>query len=265
MSHADPGTRPNPIEYMTAVAVSEQGSAVRARVLAAMDLRPGQVVLDVGCGPGVNLADLAAAVTATGTVIGVDRDPAMVQEARRRTADCREVIDIRLGDAHALPVENDSVDRARADRILQHVTDPAAAIREMRRVMRPGGLVSLSEPDWASLVIDASDLAASAAFASYTCAEVVRNASVARQLARLAGEAGFAVRSAEALTPPWRDFGQADRLLGLTRNSPRAVAHGYLEPDQAEKWLAELRRGPFLAAVMQFTVTAVAVPASALC
>jgi ubiquinone/menaquinone biosynthesis C-methylase UbiE len=240
---------------MNQVAASDHGQAIRQHVLAALDPRPGQVALDVGCGPGTNLGDLAVGVTSTGRVIGVDTDPAMVQAARTRMAE-QPAVEVRLGDAHALPVDDGAVDRVRVDRVLQHVTSPAEVIAELRRVSRPGAVVSLAEPDWATLAIDADDLRTATDFTRYTCAKVVRNASVGRQLARLAAAAGFTVRSVHAMTPLFTDFEETDQILGLTRNSVRAVAAGYIDSDRAEDWLSALRSTPFLATFVFFTVVA---------
>jgi ubiquinone/menaquinone biosynthesis C-methylase UbiE len=245
---------------MTEVAASDSGRGVRERVLTALDLRPGQTVLDVGCGPGVNLPDLAAGVGGHGLVLGVDHNPEMAGEAGRRwlasgPGTAGRVVVLR-GDAHALPLADATADRARCDRVLQHVRDPAAAIAELRRVARPGAVLTMAEPDWDTLAIDAPDLAASAAFTRFTCDKVVRNARLGRQLSRLAGRAGWTVRSVEPLTLLFRDFTPADRVLGLTRNAARAVTAGYLRHDAAAAWLASLAEGPFLAAGTMFLVVA---------
>jgi len=252
--------RPDPIAYMTEVGASDSGRGVRERVLAALDLCPGQTVLDVGCGPGVNLPDLAAGVASHGLVLGIDHSPEMAGEAHRRwlasgPGTAGRVV-VLQGDDHALPLAGATADRARCDRVLQHVRDPAAAIAELRRVARPGAVLTLAEPDWGTLAIDAPDLAASTAFTRFTCDKVVRHARLGRQLARLADGAGWAVRSVEPLTLLFGDFPQADRVLGLTRNAARAVTAGYLGHDAAAGWLASLAQGPFLAAGTMFLVTA---------
>lgn len=245
--------RPDPISYMTQVAASDSGRAYKRAVLHALSLQPGHVALDVGCGPGADLGDLAAGVSRSGRVIGVDVHPRMVDEARRRMADQPEV-EVRLGDAHALPVEDGSIDRAHADRVLQHLTAPETAIAEMRRVTRPGGLVALVEPDWATLAIAASDLQTSQAFTDYTCAEVVRNARIGRQLARLGSGAGFTVQSVTPFPCLFRDVDLADHILGLTRNGLAAVHTGHLDGPAASAWLADLYAGPFVAVVTLFGV-----------
>jgi ubiquinone/menaquinone biosynthesis C-methylase UbiE len=163
-------------------------------------------------------------------VLGIDHSPEMAGEARRRVLARDPATGSRVailrGDAHALPLADDTADRARCDRILQHVRDPARAVAELRRVARPDAVLTLAEPDWGMLAIDAPDPAASAAFTRFTCDKVVRNARLGRQLARLADDAGWTVRSVEPLTLLFRDFTQADRILGLTGRPPGQWAPG---------------------------------------
>src|SRR2546421_12167580 len=139
-------TRPNPIDYLDQVAASAAGAAYKRDLLDALDPRPGHTVLDLGCGPGTDLAQLAAAVTESGSVLGIDRDPAMVDEARRRLAAWPNVR-VKVGDAHYLPLDDRSVDLARADRVLHQVDDPVRVLTELRRVLRPGGLAAIAQPD----------------------------------------------------------------------------------------------------------------------
>jgi ubiquinone/menaquinone biosynthesis C-methylase UbiE len=113
-------------------------------------LEPGQRLLDVGCGPGSITVDLARAVT-PGEVVAVDRAPAAVELAREavRTGDVPNVT-VEVADVHALPFEDASFDVVHAHQVLQHLTDPVAALREMRRVARPGGVVAVRDADYAA-------------------------------------------------------------------------------------------------------------------
>ncbi|GAA1028640.1 MULTISPECIES: methyltransferase domain-containing protein [Amycolatopsis] len=241
--------RPDKIDYYAQVA--EAGRDYKRQVLAALDLRPGLTVLDVGCGPGTDLPAMAEAVGSSGAVLGVDTEPAMVEEAGRRVAGTPR-ISVRLGDAHALPLAESSVDRVRADRMVQHVADPAAVFAELHRVLRPGGLACVAEPDWDSLVVDPGELSTNRAFNRFVCSTMVRNATVGRSLPRLALGAGFEVLDVSVATPVFRDFEAADKILGLSRNTERAVRAGHLDRAAGEQWLAALASGPFLAASMVF-------------
>ncbi|WP_031509821.1 methyltransferase domain-containing protein [Streptomyces megasporus] len=114
-------------------------------------LAPGLSVLDVGCGPGTITADLAALV-APGKVTAVDASEDVLAEARATAAE-RGPIDIRFvrGDALALDFPDDSFDVVHAHQLLQHLGDPVAALREMRRVCRPGGVVAARDADYAAM------------------------------------------------------------------------------------------------------------------
>jgi ubiquinone/menaquinone biosynthesis C-methylase UbiE len=111
-------------------------------------LRGGLTVLDVGSGPGTLAIDLARLV-APGTVTGVDADPVQVEQAAGLAFD-EGVATVRflVGDVLALPVPDASVDVVHAHQVLQHVPDPVTALREMFRVLRPGGILAAKDADW---------------------------------------------------------------------------------------------------------------------
>lgn len=239
------------IAYLDRAAASDAGRRYKNELLAALDPGTGDVVLDVGCGPGTDLGALADAVGPDGTVIGVDLDSAMLERATRRTAD-RPTIEVRAGDAHALPLPSASVDRARVDRVLMHVADPPRVLAELRRVVRPGGRVALAEPDWHTLVIDDVDLATSTAYTEYVTAAVVRNAAIGRGLGRLLADAGFAP-SVRATAVAYDDYPAAEAVLRMPAVAERGWRAGALDEGAARAWLDRLERGPFLAAFTLFT------------
>jgi SAM-dependent methyltransferase len=115
-------------------------------------LQPGWRLLDVGCGPGTITLGLAEAV-APGEVVGVDFAEEAVRSAQ---AEAQERGDTRTrfrrADVTALPFEDDSFDVVHAHQVFHHLNDPVAALREMRRVCRPGGLVAVREVDYAGMV-----------------------------------------------------------------------------------------------------------------
>src|SRR4051812_18099822 len=99
-------------------------------------LRPGMSVLDVGCGTGAITAGIARAVGPSGRAVGVDRDEAMLEIARREHSDVEFV----QGDALDLPYDAE-FDIATAARALQWIADPARAVEGMARAVKPGGMV----------------------------------------------------------------------------------------------------------------------------
>ncbi|MER6358451.1 methyltransferase domain-containing protein [Streptomyces sp. NPDC001634] len=247
--------KPDPVTYLDRLATSDLGRSYKRRMLDELDLRAGHRVLDLGCGPGTDLEALAEAVTPAGAVIGVDHDQNMVDAARARMTG-RDVVDVRHADIHDLPMPDHSADRARTDRVLQHVADPLAALGEICRVLRPGGRLVMGEPDWETLAVDHPDSDLTRAYTRHVAEQVVRNAAIGRQLPRLATESGFTVPTVIPVTPVFRDVQAADKILGLERTSRRAVEADYFTDDAVEAWLSHLRQGPFFAAVTFYIVVA---------
>jgi len=111
-------------------------------------LSSGVSVLDVGCGPGTITGDLASLVTpARVTALEVTEDAlnlARAEIARRGLT----TVDFVVGDAHRLDFADDTFDVVHAHQVLQHLGDPVAALRELRRVTRPGGLIAVRDFAW---------------------------------------------------------------------------------------------------------------------
>lgn len=109
-------------------------------------LRPGLSILDVGCGPGTITADLAERV-APGEVVGIDRGTDVIALASEQHASVPGLT-FAVGDVYALDAEDGACDVVHAHQVLQHLSDPVAALAEMRRVCRPGGVVAARDSDY---------------------------------------------------------------------------------------------------------------------
>jgi ubiquinone/menaquinone biosynthesis C-methylase UbiE len=113
-------------------------------------LSPGMTVLDIGCGPGTitaDLADLVAPGIVTAAEITADALALAEAETARRGIDN---VRFAVADVHALDFPDDSFDVVHAHQVLQHVADPVLALREMRRVCKPGGVVAARDSDYSS-------------------------------------------------------------------------------------------------------------------
>ncbi len=130
-------------EPLVAAAVGPDGAALRARAVALLALRPGATALDVGTGTGLTLPLLLEAVGAEGRVVGVDRSPGMLAQARRHAPPPR--LELVEADAGALPFPDDAFDGVVSTYALTAVPDPAAAVAEALRVLRPGGRLVVAD------------------------------------------------------------------------------------------------------------------------
>jgi SAM-dependent methyltransferase len=114
-----------------------------------LGVHPGMTVVDVGCGTGVYTRILASRLHGEGRAIGVDLHPAVVAHAHAasQAEGWGETIEYRVGDAAALPLPDACADVVFCNSLLWLLRDPAAALREMRRVLRSGGRALAAEPD----------------------------------------------------------------------------------------------------------------------
>ncbi len=123
-------------------------------------LRPGQRLLDLGCGPGTITADLAERV-APGEVVGIDPSADVIERARANVAarpgGIPAGLRFEVGDGYRLAFDDASFDVVHAHQVLQHLTDPVAALREARRVLASGGLLAVRDSDYGAFVWSPDD------------------------------------------------------------------------------------------------------------
>jgi arsenite methyltransferase len=122
----------------------------RKLVYEALGAKPGDRILDAGCGPGFYTRELLDQVGPEGSVTGIDQSPQMLAVARRRSQGFGNVA-FEEGDATALPVDSGRFDRALSVQVLEYVRDVPAALAEMHRALRPGGRVVIWDVDWTTV------------------------------------------------------------------------------------------------------------------
>jgi ubiquinone/menaquinone biosynthesis C-methylase UbiE len=134
------------------------GDAVRRRELvrAALAARPGERILDVGCGPGFFCTELLGEVGSSGAVTGVDASPQMLELARRR-CQSHENAAFLEAEATSLPVEDASFDGVLCVQVLEYVREYPDALAELHRALRPGGRAVVWDTDWASVSWQSAD------------------------------------------------------------------------------------------------------------
>ncbi|MGZ6780695.1 MAG: methyltransferase domain-containing protein [Mycobacterium sp.] len=200
---------------------------------------PGSRILEVGCGLGDDAAALAGRVAPGGAVVAVDGSEAMVEAARRRHGDVAG-LSFDVADATRLPYDDESFDGCRIDRVLQHIADPAAAIREMVRVLRPGATLVAFDNDWETLTIDSTDRPLTRTVLNAWC-DRFPSGWIGRRMVGLFLAAGLADVEALPKTMVSSDLGVADRVFSFFATAEGLVNAGTVDRDDVDRWRNELR------------------------
>ncbi|MGH9720858.1 MAG: methyltransferase domain-containing protein [Bryobacteraceae bacterium] len=148
---ADPGFF---VEFCDAGNALPDIQSVKRGMTGQLGLRDGLSLLDVGCGTGDDVRKLAQVIGTRGRVVGVDVSGAMIAEAKRRHRNSRLSLQFLEGSAQDLLFPDSTFDRCRTERMLMHVEQPEQALREMVRVVKPGGKVVAFELDGDTVFAD---------------------------------------------------------------------------------------------------------------
>jgi SAM-dependent methyltransferase len=231
-------------------------------------LTRGERLLDVGCGQGEAALVLAEDLGARGALVGIDVSEQMLRVARSNARSVRCHVRFTMGDACALDEPDGSFDAARSERTLQWVTDPAAAVAEMVRVLRPGGRLSLIDTDWSTFRIDVGDDSLVALVHDAMQTERARPSNVGGRLHGLVAAAGCEPLARAEATQVWTDWDPDESrapvgCFSMESLADDLVARGRLTSAGRARFVSAIhdaaRRGRFSMHLTMFAVVA-AVP-----
>ena len=240
-----------------------------------MTAAPGARVLDLGCGDGATLGELAGRVGAGGWVLGIDRNPrALATAATAMRSGAPQRLLIRADLARPLPIATASVDRVLCHNTLEALPDPPGLLVEAHRILRPGGQAVIGHSDFDTLVYAGGDLALTRRLVHAYCdqrqpgwMEAV-DGTIGRRLPALVGRSPLRVRRvhAEVLLEQSYEPG----ALGFTlANGIAAMAgkSGRFTTAELDGWLTSLdtaaARGDYLFSVNDYIVVAAKEPPEA--
>ncbi|MDP2824291.1 MAG: methyltransferase domain-containing protein [Sulfuritalea sp.] len=218
-------------------------------------------VLEVGCGTGAMTRFLAHRDGFSGKAFGVDQSFPFVDAARRFAVDenVGDRVDFRVGDAHSLDFPAATFDAVFAHTLISHVTDPTAVLREMARVVRPGGIVAVFDGDYASMTFAFPDHEFGHRMDAALVTASFNNPRIMRELPRLMPEFGLTLKAA------WGDavaeIGTASYFRSFAETyAPYIVKAGLFSAEAVGVWLAAQRQamedGTFFASCNYYTYLA---------
>jgi ubiquinone/menaquinone biosynthesis C-methylase UbiE len=162
-------------------------------------LMRGWRVLDAGCGPGTITLGLARRV-APGLVTGVDAEDSQFAKAREQAEREGLNVEFRKASVYQVPFQDECFDAVFSHALLEHLNDPGAALAELRRVLKPGGLIGLRAGDMGGILIDSESEGPAQGLATYLAKREKNSgdAHVGRKLGRLLRKVGFTVQTMTA-------------------------------------------------------------------
>jgi ubiquinone/menaquinone biosynthesis C-methylase UbiE len=158
-----------------------------------MDIDSASTVLDMGCGTGVAARTIARRANFSGKVTGIDLSPYLV-EAAKQLADGEGLgarVEFRFGDTRELDIADGEFDTVVAHTLVSHVQEPLTVIKEAARVVKPSGLISIFDGDYASITFALDDPVESKRYDEALISAVVTSPRVMRQMPRLIQQAGL--------------------------------------------------------------------------
>lgn len=234
----------------------------RARVIDMLSPLPGEHVLDIGVGPGLLAYDLARMVGESGRLVGLDAAPAMIKVARTRLAAMPQAECVE-GDAADLRFPDASFDIAVSTQVHEYVADIDRALKELHRVLKPGGRALILDTDWRSIVWHSSDKARMERV--LTCwDDHLADPHLPATLGARMRRAGFRTPRVEIvpmLSPQWQPVSYAAGIMKAIRGyvAANGERHG-LSKEEVQAWyddqLRLAERGEFFFSVNRYAFLA---------
>ena len=242
------------IESMDVMYSLESIRQIKQRAIAALNLQPGESVLEAGCGHGEDAAHMGQLVGDNGYVLAIDNSKRMLIEAMKRSHG--KNIEYRLDEVQAISCKDDFFSACHADRLLVGHPDFEAIFQELLRVLKPKGRISITDVDALSIVIHPHNKTTEAILKELKSRFV--NPSMGRMLLPLFHKNHLQDIQLFPEISTIRSYETLRKIFKFDDIIAQAIKNGKITPIEAENWQREIheadQKNDFLYAIMFFTV-----------
>lgn len=236
-----PGYSPNATNFMANRNIDSHAAFFKPY------LQPGMKLLDCGCGPGTITLGFAQMIV-PGTVIGIDAEASQINLARENALKGGITnLDFVEGSIYNLPFPDQSFDAVFSHAVLEHLQTPLKAVRQLFRVLKPGGVLGVRSPDWGGFLIAPTNPELEQAISYYKLIQQNNggNPYVGRELRALLRSAGFTEIQASASYECYEQLSAIADYLALRIESSevidQAVEKGWTDSESLSSMSAALR------------------------
>ncbi len=209
----------------------------KQRTYTLMHIEFGHKVLDIGCGPGTDTILIAQLTGATGQVVGVDYDKAMIAEADQRAEKAGISAWVRHdhADVTSLPFESNYFDSSRSERLFQHLPNSEQALTEIVRVTKSGGWVVVLDTDWSTMSVNTAEIDIEQRLKRFHAEKRFRNGFAGRQLYRLFKKRTLENISVEMAPILITNYAVGWQIALLHETEQAAIAAGIITIDELDR------------------------------
>jgi ubiquinone/menaquinone biosynthesis C-methylase UbiE len=247
------------VKYLEYIDSIPEIRGIKERSYQYLGLMKGDSVLDAGCGPGFDAIRIAAVIGRHGQVTGIDLSEKMIATARKNAEKSGFPVTFRTGNVTNLGFPDESFNAIRIERTLQVLDTPQQVLDELVRVLKPGGRIVATEPDWDTFVTDPGSRDTARTFFRF-CNNQFPDGSTGRKLFRYFRDLNLRDITIHPEPLILHDLRLVWQMMNMEQFLTLAQEQNAIEPDDASAWRQDLetadKEGRFTFAGMIFSVSA---------